>query len=432
MSKKTIVTMTIIGMLFVIWLTWQREGMALADAGDIDPTFGTDGKVITHISGYDEGYGVVTQPDGKIVVAGRTMVGGWFDFAVVRYNNDGSLDNSFGSGGKVITSVSAWSDEGYTVTIQPDGKIVVAGDFFNFWTFSFCFAILRYNPDGSLDTIFGNGGIVTTSVNGYAKAVAIQPDGKIVVAGTSENFDTYADFTLLRLNSNGSLDNSFGMGGKVTVDFDKGYDWGNAVAIQQDGKIVVAGSASTGNYIDFAVARYTPDGSIDISFGSSGKVITDIGGFYDFGNAVIIQRDGKIVVAGSAELEGKGNFAVVRYNPDGSLDSKFGSHGIVITAFSSGEDHGFAVALQPNGKIVVAGSGQNGDFVAVARYNRNGKLDYSFGNFGQVITDVTDNTDWGYAVALQSDCKIVVAGASYVGYSYDFSVVRYLSDDPCN
>jgi uncharacterized delta-60 repeat protein len=338
--------------------------------GGLDTGFGTGGKVTTAIgAGNDYAYAVAIQVDGKIVVAGSSNNGGNDDFALARYNIDGSLDTGFGTGGKVTTAIGSSTDCANAVAIQGDGKIVVAGKAANGSDGDF--ALARYNSDGSLDTGFGTGGKVTTNIGTYsdiANAVAIQGDGKIVAAGYS--ISSNWDFALVRYNSDGSLDTGFGTGGTVTTDIGtSSLDIANAVAIQGDGKIVAAGGANTGT-LDFALARYNSDGSLDAGFGTGGKVTTAIGTGADLANAVAIQGDGKIVAAGKAANGGNDDFALARYNSDGSLDTGFGTGGKVTTAIGTSNDWLQAVAIQGDGKIVVAGSsysGSNWDF-AVARY----------------------------------------------------------------
>jgi uncharacterized delta-60 repeat protein len=355
--------------------------------GSLDSSFGTGGKVTTDFSTVDYGRSVALQSDGKIVVAGFTNN----DFGLVRYNSDGSLDTSFGTGGKVTTDFNGDYDDGYSVTVQSDGKIVVAGRARGSNNINDDIALVRYNSNGSLDTSFGTGGKVTTDFNGstdFGQSVALQSDGKIVVAGEAFTPGVYgSDFALARYNSDGSLDTSFGTGGKVTTDFDGNSGNGQSVTVQSDGKIVVAGYFSTSSYIlDFALARYNSDGSLDTSFGTGGKVTTDFNGGYDIGFSVTVQSDGKIVVAGYAtNSSGNKDFGLVRYNSDGSLDTSFGTSGKVTTDFNGNSDSGYSVVLQSDGNIVVAGGSQSssrtvsgGNFAydsyfAVARYLGDGK-----------------------------------------------------------
>jgi len=350
--------------------------------GSPDTTFSGDGRVVTDFgSNREAGKAMAIQPDGKIVMAGWFHNGSDSDFAVVRYNIDGGLDTSFDEDGRVTTDFGGRSDQGNAVAIQPDGKIVAAG------TSDSDFAVTRYNADGSLDTLFGVGGMVSTdiSIDDAGLAVALQPDCKIVVAGFISP-DLYADIAVIRYNIDGSLDTTFNEDGKVTTDFgiNKSCVSGRNIAIQPDGKIVIPGTSGepfippppyffADNAFDFAVARYNNDGSLDTSFNEDGKVTTDLYSSNDYGEAVTIQADGKIVIAGRIDND----FAVVRYNVDGSLDTSFDEDGKVTTDVGGSRGGCNAVAIQEDGKIVVAGY-SDFDF-AVARYNADGSLDKSFG-----------------------------------------------------
>ena len=393
--------------------------------GDLDPTFGDPGRVTTPIgTSDDEGYGVALQSDGRIVVAGYSSNGSDCDFAVLRYNSNGSLDVSFGGAGKVTTPIGSSDDEGCAVALQSDGKIVVAGDSSNGSDLDF--AVVRYNTNGSLDTSFGGTGKVTTSVgfsDDYGLSVAIQTDGKIVVAGSSDNGSNY-DFAVVRYNTNGSLDTTFGATGKVTTPVGSSDDYGMSIAIQSDGKIVVAGSSYNGSSYDFAVVRYNTNGSLDTSFGGTGKLTTSVGSFDDEGYGVAIQSNGKIVVVGASSPHGSdADFAVVRYNTNGSLDTSFGGTGKVTTPIGPANAYGECIAIQSDGRILAVGE-TDYDF-ALVRYNDDGSLDTSFGGTGKVTTSIGSFDSEGYGVAIESDGKIVAAGSSYNGSDYDVAVVRY-------
>jgi uncharacterized delta-60 repeat protein/uncharacterized repeat protein (TIGR01451 family) len=399
----------VLAALALAFVAAALPGAASAAPGALDPTFGTGGEVTTDFGGSDTVRAVAVQTDGKIVAAGLSGAG---DFALARYNVDGSLDSTFGSGGKVTTDFGGF-DAAFGLVVQPDGRIVAAGQ-----GGGGNFALARYNADGSLDPTFGSGGKVTTAIGG-ALGVALQPDGKIVAVGGG---GPASDFVAARYNPDGTLDTSFGSGGVVTTDLGP-FEAATAVVIQADGKIVATGSTSSGN---FALVRYNADGSLDASFGSGGIVTTNFGFSSSFGGALVIQADGKIVAAG----RGGTDFLVVRFNGDGSLDTTFGSGGVVTTDFGGVLfDAAFGVALQSNGKIVAAGSAFNGfsssaDF-ALARYNADGSLDASFGSGGKVTTDF-GGFDVANAVGLQTDGKIVAAGTG--GSGSDFALARYLGD----
>lgn len=301
----------------------------------------------------------------------------------------------------------------------------------------FVMPIATMAQDGSLDLSFGTGGIVTTDigvVNAEGSSVAIQTDGKIVVAGTSV-VGTNNKIALVRYKINGSLDSSFGGDGTVTTDIGTAYSVANAVALQADGKIVVAGYRS--HPFGIILVRYHTDGSLDSSFGTAGIVNTGFGSVNAGANAIAIQSDGKIIAAGNTFNGSKYDFALARYNTNGSLDSSFGTAGKVITALGSESNAIGTIFLQPDGKIVAAGyksiittvGGTTGTKMgyALVRYNTDGSLDNTFGTFGVVTTSLSaSEADWGKAAALQADGKIVMAGNSYFYPSKNFfSLVRY-------
>jgi len=291
--------------------------------GSLDTSFGTGGKVTTSIRSSDSANALAVQTDGKIVVAGETNdSSSSSDIAVVRYNSNGSLDTSFGIGGKVTTSIRS-SNYADALAVQTDGKIVVTGITFDSSSSS-DIAMVRYNSNGGLDTSFGTGGKVTTSIRSFdfAEAIAIQSDGKIVVAGYTGDSLSSGGYAVVRYNGNGGLDTSFGTGGIVTTSIGGKYESASDLAIQTDGKIVVAGK--TGDSISsgvIAVVRYNGNGGLDTSFGTGGKVTTSIvGSKYESASDLAIQTDGKIVVAGSTgDTLSSLNIAVVRYKNNSSI-----------------------------------------------------------------------------------------------------------------
>jgi uncharacterized delta-60 repeat protein len=395
-------------------------------SGSLDTSFGINGEVTTGIGGSDDGASsAAIQSDGKIVAAGHVYNGTNYDFAVVRYNTDGSLDTSFGSGGKVTTAIGATDEAASAVAIQSDGKIVAAGYVYNGTDNDF--AVVRYNTDGTLDLSFGTGGKVMTDFgmgSDLASGVAIQSDGKIVAAGYASN-GVNLDFAVVRYDTGGNLDTNFDTDGMVTTAIGGSDDGASAVVIQSDGKIVAAGYANNGTDDDFAVVRYDTNGNLDTTFDTDGKVTTDIGGSDD-AYQVAVQSDGKIVAAGSAFVTSRNEFAVARYNSDGTIDTTFDSDGRVTTLVGS-SNAAFGVAIQSDGKIVAAGSASNGldDDFAVVRYNSDGGLDTGFGTGGTVTTAIGGSDDGASSVVIQSDGKIVAAGGSYNGTDIDFAVVRY-------
>ncbi len=399
-----------------------------AQGGPLDVTFDGDGKLIQDFMGTsDAAEDLALQADGKIVSVGHVIAsGGNADFAVMRHFPDGSLDPSFDVDGQVATDMLG-GDMATSVAIQSDGRIVVAG-YVHRPDGNMSSLVARYLTDGTIDPSFNGVGWVAIDYTGgisyesAANAVAIQPDGKILVAGGSAG-----NFALARLHTDGSLDNSFAFDGKVTMDLGPTEGACMELALQPDGRIVVSGFAYDGQEDDAAVARFNTDGTLDTSFDVDGKVITNmgVGGYVPQGMA--LAPDGRIVVAGSQE----GSFLLMRYNTDGTLDTSFDLDGRVLTILSSIWAQAFSVALQPDGKIVAVGyanSGVDYDF-AVVRYNANGSLDNTFDLDGKVLTDMSVN-DEGHAVVIQPDGKILVAGQSYSGNGTypDFTFLRYLSD----
>ena len=403
---------------------------ASATAGGLDKSFGSGGAVLTHFGASAVTHAVSVQPDGKIVVAGYS---GYHGFVLARYMPSGALDPGFGMGGKVLARASSTYEVAYAVAFQPDGKIVVAGS--SDANGSTDFALARYTKSGALDRGFGRGGKLLTdfgpSHDDVATAVALQPDGEIVVAGYSERGLGATKFALARYTKSGAPDRGFGSAGKVLTSFgSSAYDTASAVAVQPDGKIVVAGYSLANATGDFAVARYTKQGALDSSFGTGGTVLTDFG-LDDEPDAVALQPDGKIVVAGYSNADGGSDFALARYTTSGALDPGFGTGRTVLTESGSSSDDaaGAAVAVQRDGKIVVAGySGSSGTGeVALVRYTKSGALDPRFGAAARVLAHFTSNITDGNAVAIQQNGKILLAGPSDVNGSQGFALTRYLS-----
>ncbi|HEU4355713.1 MAG TPA: delta-60 repeat domain-containing protein [Actinomycetota bacterium] len=400
----------------VLFLVTLGAPPALAAAGDLDPGFDGDGKVTTPFPIGSFANDLAIQSDGRIVAVGAAAGDtGTGEFAIARYDTDGGLDATFGVGGMVTTPIAGGGgDEARSVAIQPNGKIVVAG------TDSYArFAVVRYRSGGTLDASFGGDGIVRTDLSpsgdiGYD--VAIQADGRIVVVGRSGDAD--ARSAVLRYRSDGRLDRSFGERGTVLS-----RRWGvaRAVALQPDGRIVVTGYDTYG----LVVARFLTDGTPDDTFGGDGfarRVVSEI-----FPLSVALQPSGRIVVGGDYDIFARG---LARFTARGRLDDTFGGDGVVQTQVGSGEQAVAGLAIQPNGRIVAAGyygpheGGTTEVFhIAVTRHLRNGKLDDSWSGNGKVVTSFAGGA-YARGVALQPDGKVVVAGGA--GDPQAFALVRYL------
>lgn len=379
-------------------------------SGQLDSTFGGSGVVTTSIgTGNDIGKSIVIQNDGKIIEAGYSKENLTDDFSMVRYKPDGSLDNSFGVNGKVKTSIGNSDDQASDVLLESDGKILVTGT--TTVGTKKVFVMVKYKSDGSPDSTFGTNGEIETSIGTGDDVVTsskIQDDGKVIVAGSSTG--TNEDFAIVRYKTDGTLDNTFGTAGKVVTPVGDTDDRISDIEVQSDGKIVAAGIATfTGNVTKFAIVRYNSDGSLDNTFGTNGKVITLLG-TDDIAKSVVIQQNGKIVVAGTSTSNGNDDFSIIRYNSDGSLDNTFGTNGHVITSVDNENDDVSSVTLQSDDKIVVAGSSVVGStpVFSVVRYMPDGALDNQFGTGGKVISTLQNST--ANALKIQSDGKIVIVG----------------------
>jgi len=427
--------------LSVLIIILAAQQSLFAAPGDLDPTFDADGKVLTNIgAGAVTGRGMVIQPDGKIVVAGATDLNNpASDFIVTRYNADGTLDATFDGDGKVTTDFNNKSDAAFAAALQSDGRIVVAGVSGTTGSDK-DFAVARYNADGSLDSTFdGDGRVVTDfgNLNDEAFSVAIAPTGKIVVAGTTSSRN--GDFAVARYLANGSLDTTFDSDGLVTTDaFCVGncsntFERGRGVAILPDGKIVVAGDArsfASSESVTMAAARYLDSGALDISFGRFGQATTfGINNF--FATAMAVQPDGKIIVVGGASTfsnQVPKGLVMDRFNANGFPDSNFFDSNATIPNAGANSYQYNSVAVQPDGKIVAAGNFGAG-FV-VTRHQTNGFFDPFFGNNGIVTTVINPAATGGgaFAVGLQSDGKIVAAGHQQSAAGGEIAVARYAID----
>lgn len=405
LSNTFTYTFPVCGILLTILLFPGILTYSFGQAGVLDQTFGSEGIVSTAIGEFGESiHSVLIRDNGNILVGGYTQDSFTSsDFALVQYKQDGSLDSTFGSNGIVKTPIEAQS-KGNAVLVQDDGKILMGGS--SKWYLN----LVRYMPDGHLDTTFGSAGIVITDLEGYYRdqcnAIAVQKDGKIVIGGYSQHFSNDMSYLfLLRYHPDGSIDSTFGTNGVVigsTVEV-------HSMLIQDDGNILLGGKFNS----SFALLRYNNTGILDSTFGSGGSMIHQVGSYgggYDLG----IQADGKILLGGTANS----SFAVARYHIDGRLDSTFGSNGSVIGHAGKG----YSLQVQGDGKILLGGA-SNSSF-ALERYLSDGSLDPNFGTAGIVITSFEHHAQ-GNALGIQSDGKIVLGGYQHTGANIDMTLVRY-------
>jgi uncharacterized delta-60 repeat protein len=391
---------------------------ALAEGSILDPTFGTNGIVVTDLGGpSDTGANIVLQPDGKIIVAGSAELDsnfpGFRTPVIVRYNPDGTLDSTFGTGGKLIAIIHGPA----RIALQTDGKLVLGGQL------NGGFALARYSSNGTLDNTFGANGVAIAGGNDNFTLLfgdlTIQSDGKIVVVGTQETGGHTYPAVIARFNANGTLDEDFRLKFFDDTNFPGSLQhFARGVAIQSDGKIILSGNMTSnegGSNITLGRLTTEPDPWFDPTFGTSGTVVTPLANFTHGQGALAIQADGKIVLAGTMTDSFNPineNLVLARYNNNGTLDTALGGSGIVITDLGQNEV-GNDVAIQADGKMIIAGRRYNESTsdILLVRYNSDGSLDGSFGDAGKVISDLGGSSDSALGMSLQPDGKILAAGA---------------------
>lgn len=398
---------------------------ATVNEGSLDPSFASVGQTSTPVgtNTTDRAFAVAIQKDGKIVTAGLAHIGTTNEIGLVRYLDNGSLDGTFGTGGKVTTPIGSGA-QANAVAIQPDGKIVVGG--YGTPNSTPHFAVVRYNPNGTLDTSFNFSGIAMWAIHNGADAVsgvAMAPDGTIVAVGNSTTGSTH--MAVMRFESNGARDTSFGTNGVSEPNVESGQAVANAVKVQSNGKIAIAGGSPNG----LLAVRLDPSGSPDTTFSGDGAATVQpqtTGVAY----AVAVQSNGSITIAGSSSNGTKSNFAVARFTSTGAPDATFGGPGWVITVIGTGNDVARGVNIQPDGKIVISGTTNDGthDSFGIARYLAGGALDNNFSGDGKATTAITTNTEnVGLGQAMSSNGKPVVVG--YVrNATDDFGIARFIGD----
>jgi uncharacterized delta-60 repeat protein len=385
----------------------------LSERGVLEPAFGVGGVGAADLPGGPDGAAaVIQQSNGMFLVSGSASGA----FALARYTPNGTLDPTFGQGGRVNTpQLGGAIGEASALTIDPEGRLVLAGgtNFFGVPQQQRGFQVARYLPDGTIDTSFAGIGIVRTDTDRLlsATAVSVLPDGRIVVGGIAKS-----GFGLARYLPNGELDPSFADDGVVTTSFGSNTQ-AYGLVLQPDGRVVLAGRSPNG----FALARYDVDGSLDPTFGDGGLVTTAPEPGYYGASALTIDSDGRLIAAGQI-VTGECDAALVRYEPDGTLDASFGESGVVTTDLGAGCERLSELRVQADGKIVaVGGAGRNNTHVAVLRYLNDGSLDETFGA-GGIVSTFTGAPDWAYGVVIQPNGRIVAAGQG----ASDFALVRLM------
>jgi uncharacterized delta-60 repeat protein len=400
--------------------------------GSLDPTFSDDGMVSTDIKSFDNFSNcLILLPDRKIIVGGYSSNKREEKINLLKYNTDGTLDNSFNSGGIVELNINFTQSMASSMKILDNGKIIVGGTA-SFQSYDHHTSTL-YSKDGQLDPTYnGNGIFIGWGLDPtYCTDLAVQRDGKIVQVGYDRNKWDPDVFMLHRILQDGHGDRSFGDIGFLTTDVGPSSDRASCVAIQADDKILVGGYSHNGNDWDFSLVRYLPNGTLDPGFSNDGKVITDIGSVNNGPEAIALQKDGKIILGGFTEVNNQLQFALLRYTPEGMLDPSFNTTGKVILNVSpDGDESIYAVLVQDDGKILVAGdafNGTNTDF-AIIRLNSNGSLDNTFSGDGKLLIDINANYNDAIDVALLPNGKIILAGTCIDKNKYVFSIIKLHQD----
>ncbi|MBK6932511.1 MAG: hypothetical protein IPH12_17285 [Saprospirales bacterium] len=401
---------------------------ALAQApGTLDAAFGIAGIArITFLTYQSDCKAATLQTDGKIILAGQYLAGGLGNMAFVRLHTNGSPDNSFGSAGQAIIAFNNANVTVSAVCMAAGGKIVVGGNSNNLST------IVRLTSNGAADNTFGTSGMV--SFDGDVTALTdlvVLPDGKMVGCGTADQGSGKL-FCAFRRNADGSADNTFGVNGFAYANVGS-QPTVTRLAVQPDGKVLLTGTVYSNmtTFYDLVLFRFNANGTPDNTFGANGKVVSVLStnSAYELGNAIALQQDGKIVAAGRIANTTPAEFVVARYNANGVLDNTFGTNGAAKIDFYAGAsalDEAKAVAIQSDGKIIVGGTALNGSTreMALARLTKTGALDAGFGTGGKTTTAIGTKV-FGDAMVLQPDGKIVLAGTATVSSQNQFAAARY-------
>jgi len=399
--------------------------LASAGEGDLDPSFGIGGKSSADITGLlldDAVSDIALLPDGRILVVGTTSSGfpSERDVAVVVFGLNGSVDESFGQGGRVLIDQGG-NEFCHAVAVQPDGRILLGGYRIAFGGDSAESLVLRLDPNGAVDTTFGVRGAFQPALPRAVADVAVLPDGAIIVAGSRPS-PSGSDFAIARLASSGSLETTFGDGGVVVLDFGSD-DYLTQLSVDANGCLLAVGLNTAGA---LELSRLLADGSLDLTFQGTGFRVVQLGCSYDV--AAAIQRDGKMVVGTTVGDAGVSDFLLVRFNLDGSFDTGFGTNGSVTGDLTGTDDYLTCVTLQPDGKILAVGwAGFYPDFL-IQRYNPDGSVDEAFGPGGWVHTDFIGDKDRARVAVVQSGGRIILAGdvpGSNSDESRDFGLAAY-------
>lgn len=407
-------------------VTTDADSVIATGPGALDPTFGDQGIAIVATPGNDErGRAVAIQADDKIIVAGK----GNDDFIVVRMTDRGAVDTQFGDGGVVMSDFKDSYDEGKSLVALAGGGIALGGITTRGGDADF--GLLRFAGTGVLEPSFSGDGKAGASFgpgSDEGKGLIRQNDGAFVMVGQSHD-GSDNDFALARFSEGGAPDTSFGEDGQVTLDFAGRDDEGNAVRQDADETLIVVGYSTSATDQDFAVARLSPGGNADETFGTGGRVTTPIGAGNDVAFAMALQADRRIVAVGVSYVGDEPGCAAVRYTTSGALDPEFGNGGVATYRLAGGDIACTGAAIDSAGRILLGGTARRGDDAdfAVVRLTAQGTVDPTFGVGGIAYASIGP-ADGAYAMAIQSDDKIVLVGETKRGGDIDIAVVRLLSE----
>jgi uncharacterized delta-60 repeat protein len=423
----------------ILLLFFSAYLSAAAQDGKIDSTYGTNGRAYSNFTEmvFADPYQVAIQSDNKIIKAGSiySASAGISLLGVLRFNANGTVDNTFGTNGRAMIPFGFDYMGPSAIAIQSDGKIVVAGTVDKGPDTDI--AVVRLNANGTLDASFGSAGKVLSNASGndYARAIKIQADLKILVAGNGQIAGTFhSNMLIMRYNSNGNLDATFGNNGEANLAIGSYSSGAHSIAVQSDGKILLGGFTTWlqnfSLYPSFAVARFNVNGTLDATFGSNGSVVPSVF-IYGQISGIAVQPDGKIVTAGGASASATNNaqdirFGIVRLNANGTSDAAFGTNGGTLSNIGS-ENSVWGIGVQTDGKILVSGHYKtaNDDFnYAIVRYTSAGTLDNTFGTNGITTIGMTDGSDDKFATIAGQGNNIILAGFSSSSQVRQFSTVR--------
>lgn len=394
-------------------------------AGTLDSTFGTYGIVNSLIDSGATCVKLIALPGNKLMAAGGYKKNNRFCPHVTRYNADGTIDNSFATNGTGYAPDST-SISSFSAVMQPDGKIIVCGDYYNGAGYNF--RLTRFKADGSVDSSFGTNGRVSTpvgtgTVDNIGRNVLLQSDGKIILAGGTR-FNGNYDFIVLRYKTDGQLDSTYGTNGMTIAAPSAMDDNAYAIAMQQDGKVVQVGDHYDGTTWSLVVLRYDTSGHLDNTFGTGGQVIMPVGSADIYGYSVLVQRSSQKIVVGAYSVT-YGN-TLLRFGSDGTLDNSFGNSGMSYRSFNV-SDHANFIDTLSDGQIILANRSTLNNTYAFAKFSSDGLLDTTIGDSGMVVATVNAGYDYSTTLAIDGSNHIVIGGYNNTANGNNIVMARFKS-----